>query len=82
MLCDYAHERWAAGRGVSPELWRPVGPAADDRAIEDLSRVLRDGHEPERQAAVLALSASDHPRGEAAAGGAPRPRRGRPAPAG
>ncbi len=65
MLCDYAHERWAAGRSVSPELWRCVGPAADDRALEDLARVLRDGHEPEREAAVLALSASGHPAAKA-----------------
>ena len=55
MLCDYAHERWAAGRDVSPELWRCVGPVADERALEDLARVLREGPDAERWAAALSL---------------------------
>jgi hypothetical protein len=60
MLCDYAHERWAAGRTVSPELWRCVGPVADDAAVEDLAKVLREGNEAERQGAALALSSAAH----------------------
>jgi hypothetical protein len=60
MLGDYAHERWSAGRQVSPELWRCVGPFASGQLLADLGRVLETGTPPERAAAVLALrSASD-----------------------
>mgnify|MGYP001160457972 FL=1 len=61
MLCDYAHERWAAGRPVSPELWRCVGPHADANAVADLERVLTTGNAVERQAAALALAAAPIP---------------------
>lgn len=60
MLGDYAHERWSAGRPVSPELWRCVGPFAAGPLLTDLGRVLDTGAPPERAAAVLALrSAAD-----------------------
>jgi len=58
VLCDYAHERWAAGRPVSPELWRCVGPHASDDMVSDLAKALTDGTDVERKAAALALSVS------------------------
>ncbi len=61
MLVDYAHERWAAGRAVSPELWRCVGPFAGGRALDALERTLEKGSARERQAAALALQACPHP---------------------
>lgn len=61
MLCDYAHERWSAGRPVSPELWRCVGPFATDPMLDDLKRVIEKGTPPERAAAALALSRSPDP---------------------
>jgi hypothetical protein len=58
VLLDYAHERWAAGRPVSPELWLCVGPFAEGRALADLERVLATGSPEERVAAAAALEAS------------------------
>ena len=58
ILREYAHERWAAGRPVSPELWRCVGPFAEDEAaLADLMRAHAAGGASAR-AAALALAAS------------------------
>jgi hypothetical protein len=62
MLVDFAHERWAAKRPVSPELWRCVGPFADETVLDDLHRVLSTGSTVERQAAALALRSCPQPR--------------------
>ncbi|MEX0746293.1 MAG: EboA domain-containing protein, partial [Phycisphaeraceae bacterium] len=58
ILCDFAHERWAADRPVPFEIWRCVGPFAEGQALEDLARVLASGEARERRAAALALAAS------------------------
>ena len=61
ILCDYAHERWAAGRTVTPELWRCVGSFANDAMLEDLRRAAHSDNQTERVAALLALNASGTP---------------------
>lgn len=65
MLADLAHERWAAGRPFAPDLWRCVGPCADDAALADLQKVLTSGIPAEKRAAALALMSSPHPRAAA-----------------
>lgn len=56
ILSDYAHERWAAGRPVSPELWRCIGPFADDKLLTDFRKVAEEGNQTERKAIALALA--------------------------
>ena len=60
MLVDYAHERWAASRVVTPELWRPVGPFLGEDYMDDIERVLNDQDPAHQEAAALALSMSSH----------------------
>lgn len=58
ILLEYADERRAAGRPISPELWRCVGPFAEDAAaLSHLERALSSAP-LEAAAAALALSAS------------------------
>ncbi|WP_162051897.1 EboA domain-containing protein [Pontibacter pamirensis] len=60
MLTDYAHERWAAGRPVSPELWRPVGPFINETNIQDIEKLFSQPNEIEREAAALACAQSSY----------------------
>ncbi len=62
MLVDFAHERRAAHRPVPAELWRCVGPFADERALDDLRLVLTKGELTERQAAADALRRCSDPK--------------------
>lgn len=61
MLVEYAHERWSAGRDVSPELWRSVGPYIDDNISEDIEKELTHDSAIHQHAAARALidSSSD-----------------------
>ncbi len=56
MLRDYAHERWAAGREVNLQLWRLIGPFADDDLTSDLERALSHPSAIAQQAAALACA--------------------------
>lgn len=60
MLSDYAHERWAAGRPVSPELWRPIGPFIDESILKDIEKLFEQPNETEREAAALACAQSKY----------------------
>jgi hypothetical protein len=64
-LIDFAHERRAAHRPIPIDLWRCVGPFADQRALDDLQLILTTGEPAERQTAVAALRRCPDPRAAA-----------------
>lgn len=55
---DFAHERWAAGRDVMPEIWRLVAPFVDEKYFADLKKTLETQDELQIKAALLALRES------------------------
>ena len=52
---DFAHERWAAGRKVTPELWRLTIPYVDEIIFEDLKKAFLKGDSLEKSAAGKAM---------------------------
>lgn len=61
MLSDYAHERWAAGRPVNPQLWRCVGRFIDEKIFPDIERLTLSEDPLDREAACLACWQSSFP---------------------
>lgn len=55
MLVALAQERWAAGRPISPEVWRCVVPHADGEGVAAMIRAWDGGEESHRFAIALAL---------------------------
>lgn len=60
MLLDLVHERWAAGRKVTPEAWRFIGPFIDADSFADIETLAQSDNAVERDAALLACAASDY----------------------
>ncbi|EAW38192.1 EboA family metabolite traffic protein [Lyngbya sp. PCC 8106] len=58
MLIDYAHERWAADRSVTPELWRAMGAFTTDSMTEDLIKVLDHPDPMQQEAGAIACMIS------------------------
>ncbi|HLW18702.1 MAG TPA: EboA domain-containing protein, partial [Cyclobacteriaceae bacterium] len=58
ILIDFAHERWAAGRNVMPELWRFVGQFLTDEDLKDVQKVIQSDEPLEQEAVLLACSQS------------------------
>ena len=58
IACDFAHERWAAGRVVSPELWRLTIGFMDENIFTDLQNVLKKDTPLAKESAIKVLEES------------------------
>ena len=60
ILHDFVHERWAAGRSVTPELWRMTSGFLNKQILEDLQKVVETGATTAKSAAIKVLEESNH----------------------
>ncbi len=58
-LSNLAHERWAAGRWVSPELWRSCANFLTDEMVENITRVAGTDEPGQKEAAALVLAGDE-----------------------
>ncbi len=61
MAIDYVHERWAAHRRVTPELWRLVAPFVNESMLADLAKGLAMNDLVQRRAIGLCCWESGKP---------------------
>ncbi|MCE6990388.1 EboA domain-containing protein [Dyadobacter sp. CY323] len=57
-LSDFAHERWAAGRSVPPQVWRLTGKYLNPALLADMQHLFESENEEDRKAAALACNES------------------------
>lgn len=55
-MSNLAHERWAAGRWVSPELWRSCATFLTETIVGDLTRVAATDEPGQREAVALIVA--------------------------
>jgi hypothetical protein len=61
MAIDYVHERWAAGRDVTPEIWRLIYPFVEVDDRQDLERALGMPNRLQQLSVALLCSRSNLP---------------------
>lgn len=61
MAIDYVHERWAAKRRITPELWRLVAPFVNASVVADLAQGLAMDDLVQREAIALCCLESAFP---------------------
>ncbi len=60
ILSDFAHERWAAGRSVAPNVWRLVSKFMDETLLSDMKYLFASDQLVNREAAALACANSEY----------------------
>jgi len=59
-LSDFAHERWAAGRVVAPQVWRLVSKFLNDELLTDVMHLFASSSQYDKQAAALTCYHSNY----------------------